>query len=231
MSYRAGGATNIVEGGTTVDCQKQVRSWRLLRSLLELLIPSCNCSYLEEEEVQEKDNYYFHNYCYSHPTTTIIGTIFGYRRGKVSFCIQTNSKTTTPILLLELSVPTALLAKEMQTGLLRIALECNSDVGYSSRSSTLLSAPVWTMYCNGRKTGFAIKRRPTQADMDVLRLMRSVIVGVGIISGKELNRDDELMYLRANFERVSGASSSESFHLINPDGSSGQDLSIFFLRT
>ena len=87
------------------------------------------------------------------------------------------------------------------------------------------------MYCNGRKVGYAVKRRPSKADMDALRLMSSVFVGAGMISGKELDHDDELMYLRANFERVRGSSDSETFHLIDPDGNIGQELSIFFFRS
>ncbi|KAF9610810.1 hypothetical protein IFM89_025051 [Coptis chinensis] len=237
MSYTNGGATHIVEGVTTIDCQKQVRSWRLLRSLIEFLIPTCTCYYLGEQEVELERNY-FNNY-YHYPrrtlistttTTTVTGTIFGYRRGKVSFCIQSDSSNTIPVLLLELPVHTAILAKEMKSEVLRIALECKYEPDNSSYSS-LLSVPVWTMYCNGKKVGSAIKRRPMHADMEVLRLMRSVYVGTGVINGKTLNCDDELMYLRANFERVSRSSNSESFHLVSPDGSTGQELSIFFLRT
>ncbi|KAK9286005.1 hypothetical protein L1049_025208 [Liquidambar formosana] len=233
MPYSAIGATTIANGVTTVDCHKQVRSWRLLRSLVELLIPSCKCTFVEEHEI--KENNYLHNYYHSKPTfissNTITGTIFGYRRGKVNFCIQTNPKSTTPILVLELAVPTIILAREMQGGILRIALEC-STIGNGTGSYSLLSMPVWTMYCNGKKVGFAIKRRPSKADVDMLRLMGSVVVGAGIISGKELNHDDELMYLRANFERVCGSSDTEAFHLIDPDGSNiGQELSIFFHRS
>ncbi|KAI3952441.1 hypothetical protein MKX01_005308 [Papaver californicum] len=172
------------------------------------------------------------------------GTIYGYRHGKVNFCIQSNPNSTVPTLLLELSIPTAVLAKEMRSGLLRIALECNTESPrHSSSSHHLLSVPVWTMYCNGRKVGSAMKRVPTQADKKVLSLMRNVDEGVGIIAGKTLrnstdnkegnqhNHDDGLMYLRANFERICGSSKSESFHLINKDGSNSQQLSIFFIRT
>ncbi|KAJ9177541.1 hypothetical protein P3X46_012751 [Hevea brasiliensis] len=223
-------------GVTTVDCQKQVRSWRLLRSLIELLIPTCNCTFIEERKTSKPEkplqNYYYHPKPTFASSTTITGTIFGFRRGKVSFCIQTNTKSTNPILLLEFAVPTSFLAREMQGGILRIALDCASN-GYSANydSSYLLSMPLWTMNCNGRKAGYAVKRRPSKVDMEALRLMGSVIAGAGIISGKELDTDDELMYLRANFARVSGSSEAESFHLIDPDGSIGQELSIFFFRS
>lgn len=236
MSYPTVGSTSttISSAVTTVDCQKQVRSWRLLRSLVELLIPTCNCVSFEEHRIEEEN--YLHRYFHSQPTfissTVVTGTIFGYRRGKVSFCIQTNSNPTNPILLLELAVPTAILAREMQGGILRITLESLAAAAKNGIDSNgLLSIPVWTMCCNGRKVGFAVKRTPSKADMNVLGLMGSVIVGAGIISAKELNCEDELMYLRANFERVRSSSNSESFHLIDPDGNIGQELGIFFLRS
>lgn len=67
--------------------------------------------------------------------------------------------------------------------------------------------------------------------MEVLDRMESVVVGAGVISAKELDLDDEIMYLRGNFQRVCGSSDSETFHLIDPDGNVGQELSIFFLRS
>lgn len=90
------------------------------------------------------------------------------------------------------------------------------------------------MYCNSRKVGYAVKRRPSKHELEALRLMGSVAVGAGIIGGsKELNcgDDNEIMYLRANFERVCGSPNSESFHLIDPDESIGQELSIFLYRS
>ncbi|KAG4920106.1 hypothetical protein JHK82_049062 [Glycine max] len=189
---------------TTVDCQKQVRSWRLLRSLMEFLIPTCNCTFVEEENQPQK--------CLQkHPqqlmtSTTITGTIFGYRKGKVSFCIQANANSSNPILLLELEVPTSVLAKEMRGGTLRIVLESGNN-----NNLNLFSTPLWSMYCNGRKVGYAVK----------------LAVGTGVINSC---KEDELMYLRANFQRVRGSSNCESFHLIDPEGSIGQELSIFFFR-
>ncbi|KAK8586665.1 hypothetical protein V6N13_085692 [Hibiscus sabdariffa] len=212
--------SRLTTGVTCVDCQKQVRSWRLLRSLMELLIPSCNCAFID----QDREIRY-----YPPPPSLVTGTIFGYRRrGKASFCIQGQGQgQANPILLLEFAVPTAVLAREMQGGILRVALECTSG-----NSESVLSTPLWTMYCNGRKVGYAVKRKPSKADVDALRLMSSVVVGAGLISGKELDHhDDQLMYLRANFESVRSSAHSESFHLIDPDGNIGQELSIFFYRS
>ncbi|BAT86548.1 hypothetical protein VIGAN_04421500 [Vigna angularis var. angularis] len=177
---------------TTVDCQKQVRSWRLLRSIMELLIPTCNCTFFLEEQDQSpkclQQKYPRQQHQQLMTCATITGTIFGYRKGKVSFCIQANSKSSNPILLLELAVPTSVLAKEMRGGNLRIVLESS---------------------CNNTNNRTGV-----------------------INSCKELqHQEDELMYLRANFQRVRGSSNSESFHLIDPEGSIGQELSIFFFRS
>jgi len=231
----------MASGVTAVDCEKQVRSWRLLRSLMQLLIPTCNCAtIIDDQDVT--------NECHENPTkyyspslmmssTTITGTIFGYRRGKVSFCIQANANSN-PILLLELAVPTTILAKEMRGGTLRIALESYSsvdseDVNNNNNTNTLLSTPLWTMYCNGKKVGYAVKRRPSNSDFEALRLMRSVVVGTGVVKGKELvNKEDgQLMYLRGSFERVRGSENCESFYLIDPEGDMDQELSVFFLRS
>ncbi|XP_006366218.1 protein MIZU-KUSSEI 1-like [Solanum tuberosum] len=221
---------------TSVDCEKQVRSWRFLRSLMKLLIPRCNCIFIEEENDNRKHIPYFkHNSSSSSSAITITGTIFGSRKGKVNFCIQSNPNSTNPILLLELAVSTSSLASEMQKGVVRIALESKTNDS-SSSSASFLSMPIWRMYCNGKKVGFAVKRKPAKVDLQVLRQMESVIVGAGIIHGKKGvikndNDDDDIMYLRGKFERVHGSNDSESFHLVDPEENMGQELSIFFLRS
>ncbi|KAH0755233.1 hypothetical protein KY290_025503 [Solanum tuberosum] len=226
---------------TSVDCENQVRSWRFLRSLMKLLIPRCNCIFVEEENDNRKHIPYFkHNSSSSSSSViTITGTIFGSRKGKVNFCIQSNPNSTNPILLLELAVSTSSLAREMQKGVVRIALESKTN-DYSSSSSSssasLLSMQIWRMYCNGKKVGFAVIRKPTKVDLQVLRQMESIVVGAGIIHGKKAvikkdNDDDDIMYLRGKFERVHGSNDSESFHLVDPEENLGQELSIFFLRS
>ncbi|KAL2521696.1 hypothetical protein Fot_25711 [Forsythia ovata] len=200
---------------------------------MELLIPTCNCFIEENHEFKEEK--YINKLFYEKPSfissAIITGTIYGNRRGKVSLCIQTNPKSMNPILLLEMAVPTSVLAKEMKGGFLRIALECNTMGKIALDSNSLLSMPLWTMYCNGRKVGFAVKRKPSRDDIEVLQQMESVVVGAGVINGKKITRNDDIMYLRGNFERVHGSYDSESFHLIDPDGNIGQELSIFFLRS
>ncbi|KAG5000098.1 hypothetical protein AAZX31_08G131100 [Glycine max] len=243
----------MASGVTTVDCEKQVRSWRLLRSLMQLLIPTCNCATIIEDDqdlttttnetLRNTRSKYYNYYTPSSSslmssTTNITGAIFGYRRGKVSFCIQANANSNNPILLLELAVPTAILAKEMRGATLRIALESGrGDGDDDGKADTLLSTPLWTMYCNGRKVRYAVKRRPSNTDFEALRLMGSVVVGTGVmkckelVSWKKLEEDDQLMYLRASFKRVRGSDNCESFHLIDPEGDIDQELSVFFFRS
>ncbi|KAI3794494.1 hypothetical protein L1987_37126 [Smallanthus sonchifolius] len=220
---------------TTVECHKQVRSWRLLRSILELLIQACTCTLVEKPYYNDDDRPIHpisSSLIFPTTATNITGTIFGSRTGKVNFCIQTNPKSQTPILLLELTISTTFLAREMKNGNLRIALRCSNEPESSSCDKSLLAMPLWTMHCNGRKVGFAFKRQPSSTDIKVLKHMETVHVGAGIVKAKDVNQGDDIMYLRGNFNRVTGRSMnrSETFHLIDPDGNIGQELSIFFLR-
>ncbi|KAH7277382.1 hypothetical protein KP509_39G048300 [Ceratopteris richardii] len=279
--------------------------------------------------------------------STVTGTIFGQRKGRVNFCIQ-DDPASPPLLLLEFAMPTHLLIKEMESGLLRITLECDkknsiaNDPAYledsisSSASISLFSEPVWSMYCNGRKVGFAMKKT-VKSDSDpaianFMSLMQSVTTGAGVIpyrttstnkkndlagigtgipetantkkedksfpnikdndkpfaadnksiaspriqgstdgsleddrsSGdekqeqnganctkdhgadggllqndvinaldieKSSKQEDELIYMRAKYERVVGSPDSAAFHMINPDGTQCQELSIFLTRS
>ncbi|KAA8518955.1 hypothetical protein F0562_016271 [Nyssa sinensis] len=167
--------------------------------------------------------------------TMVIGTIFGHRRGHVWFCIQHDRLNIKPSLLLELSIPTHLLVKEMSCGLVRIALECEDRSDSELSSCPLHSVPVWTTLCNGRKLGFAVRRKATEQNRLMLKTMQSITVGAGVIpAGVESGAsegDGELMYMRANYECVVGGPDSESFHLINPDECPGQELSVFLLRS
>ncbi|KAJ7961358.1 protein MIZU-KUSSEI 1-like [Quillaja saponaria] len=160
----------------------------------------------------------------------VIGTIFGHRRGHVWFCIQHDRLSTKPILLLELSIFTNQLVQEMRSGLVRIALECNRS---ELESCPLHSVPVWTMFCNGRKLGFAAKRKANKRVRLILKMMQSTTVGAGAIPAGFGSSpcSEELMYMRANYEHVVGSADSQSFHLINPDECPGQELSVFLLRS
>lgn len=230
-SSRAG--IQIIRRTTSVECEKDVRCWRSLRSLVEFVLPAC-CACTAS--VDDDDDGVSTTTATTTLGSTVTGTIFGQRKGRVSFCIQEDSRGP-PLVLLEFALPTHSLAKEMQHGLLRITLECYKHRSDGAPSLSLFAVPVWTMYCNGRRAGFAVRRQPTERDRAILKLVQSVSAGAGVIprrSGNaetEQGRGGEVMYMRATYERVVGSPDSESFHLINPVGSTGQQLSIFFLRS
>ncbi|KAJ9181079.1 hypothetical protein P3X46_009246 [Hevea brasiliensis] len=169
----------------------------------------------------------------------VTGTLFGHRRGHVSFAVQDDPRLE-PVLLLELAMSTSMLVKEMSSGLVRIALECDKvqvpAQGRGTRSGKLFNEPMWTMYCNGRKCGYAASRTCTDLDWHVLTTVQSVSVGAGVIPMVQDGRksgasDGELLYMRAKFERVVGSRDSVAFYMMNPDGSGGPELGIFLLRT
>lgn len=171
----------------------------------------------------------------------VTGTLFGHRRGHVSFAVQDDPRSE-PVLLIELAVSTSALVKEMSSGLVRIALECEkvqtpTPRGGGGRAAAvrLFSEPAWTMYCNGRKSGYAVSRACTESDRHVLRTVERVSVGAGVIpvvdDGRKSSAEEgELLYMRARFERVVGSRDSEAFYMLNPDGNGGPELSIFLLR-
>nr|GLL36953.1 protein MIZU-KUSSEI 1 [Ipomoea trifida] len=174
--------------------------------------------------------------------TMVVGTIFGHRRGgHVWFCVQHDRLNTKPYLLLELSITATTLTQEMGGGLVRIALEFKDDDNGGGGAESELSRcplhaiPLWTLFCNGRKLGFAVRRKPTQQTRFMLKTMQSISVGAGVIpSGSGFGPGDdpeELMYMRANYECIIGGADSESFHLINPDEGPGQEFSIYLLRS
>ncbi|XP_047318799.1 protein MIZU-KUSSEI 1-like [Impatiens glandulifera] len=171
----------------------------------------------------------------------VTGTLFGNRRGHVSFAVQLDPRSE-PVFVIELAITTSGLVKEMSSGLVRIALESEKGRNYSSgngstRPGKLFGEPVWTMYCNGKKCGYATTRMFTESDWHVLSMVKSVSVGAGVIpvvdDGRKGNgsaSEGELLYMRAKFERVVGSRDSEAFYMLNPDGNGGPELSIFLLR-
>ncbi|MQM21552.1 hypothetical protein Taro_054594 [Colocasia esculenta] len=219
------GPIYIIDTATAVDCTKDVRFRLSFRSLVECMVPCCGFQTTTDDSDDTDSETSTHG-------STVTGTFFGYRRGRVSFCIQDDTRGS-PLLLLEFAVPTAYLAREMQHGLLRIALECDRTraARRPTGAGSLFNVPVWSMYCNGRKVGFAVRRQMTESDLAIFKLMQSVSVGAGVLPGESKSGEGDLMYLRASFDRVVGSADSESFHMINPVGSSGQELSIFLLRS
>ncbi|GAB2267042.1 hypothetical protein Dimus_002025 [Dionaea muscipula] len=176
-------------------------------------------------------------------TRKVTGTLFGLRNGHVSFAVQLDPRAE-PVLLLQLGTSTASLVREMSSGLVRIVLECEKGGGGgrgrlhrdAAATGKLFQEPVWSMYCNGRKSGYAVSRTCGELDWFVLSTVQSVSVGAGVIplveggnGGGESNLG-ELLYMRATFDRVVGSRDSEAFYMLNPDGNCGPELSIFLLR-
>ncbi|XP_058204957.1 protein MIZU-KUSSEI 1 [Rhododendron vialii] len=169
----------------------------------------------------------------------VTGTLFGHRRGHVTFAVQIDPRSE-PVLLIELAISTSNLVKEMSSGLVRIALESERERSLEPRGGRharrLYSEPTWTMYCNGRKVGYASTRACGESDWHVLSTVRSVSVGAGVIPVVDSGRKEEglglgeLLYMRARFERVVGSRDSEAFYMMNPDGNGGPELSVFLLR-
>ncbi|CAI9096314.1 OLC1v1032419C1 [Oldenlandia corymbosa var. corymbosa] len=164
--------------------------------------------------------------------TKVVGTLFGYRRGHVHFAFQEDPKLN-PAFLVELATPTSILVREMASGLVRIALECDRKPNEKKSSSKpLLEEPIWRTYCNGRKCGYATRRECGADEWKVLNAVGPITMGAGVLPGAPDGdgAEGELMYMRAKFERVVGSRDSEAFYMMNPDGHGGPELSIYLLR-
>ena len=155
------------------------------------------------------------------------GTLFGHRKGRVSLVIQQSSKCL-PILLLELAIPTGKLLQELGLGLVRIALECEKR---AEEKIKLRDEPLWNLYCNGRKMGYAVKREANEEDLNVMQMLHAVSMGAGVLPSETIDpADGELTYMRTHFQRVIGSKDSETYYMMNPDSNTGPELSIFFVR-
>ncbi|XP_059447964.1 protein MIZU-KUSSEI 1 [Corylus avellana] len=161
--------------------------------------------------------------------TRVIGTLFGYRRGHVHIAFQEDAKLN-PAFLIELATPTSVLVREMASGLVRIALECEKQT--DKKGKKLLEEPLWRTYCNGKKCGFAMRRECGPEDWKVLKAVEPISMGAGVLpgNGNEGESEGELMYMRAKFERVVGSKDSEAFYMKNPEGAGGPELSVYLLR-
>lgn len=115
--------------------------------------------------------------------------------------------------------------------MVRLALECDKRPTEKERME-LLEEPLWTMYCNGKKSGFGVKREATEDDLKVMELLMHVSMGAGVLPGTSdvEGPDGELAYMRAYFELVVGSRDSETLYMLGPDGNSGPELTIFFVR-
>lgn len=157
------------------------------------------------------------------------GTLFGYRKGRISLSIQETPKCY-PSVIVELAIQTNVLQKELTSGMVRIALECEKRT--DKEKVRLLDEPLWTMFCNGKKNGYGMKRDATDEDLKVMELLRAVSMGAGVIpaSSETEGPDGEFAYIRAHFDRVVGSKDSETLYMISPEGNNGPELTIFFVR-
>lgn len=166
----------------------------------------------------------------------VVGTLFGYRRGHVHFAFQ-KDPTAQPAFLIELATPISGLVREMASGLVRIALECDKEKGTEKKGVRLLEEPVWRTYCNGKKCGFATRRECGPKDWDILKAVEPISMGAGVLpgnnndnNGAEAGSEGEIMYMRAKFERIVGSRDSEAFYMMNPDSNGAPELSVYLLR-
>ncbi|KAL6994958.1 hypothetical protein U1Q18_005093 [Sarracenia purpurea var. burkii] len=164
--------------------------------------------------------------------TKVVGTLFGNRRGHAHFAFQRDA-FSEPAFLVELGTPISGLVREMVSGLVRIALECDKEAAAAERR--LVEEPLWRTYCNGKKYGFATRRECGAKERKVLKAVEPISTGAGVLpenrdgDGDE-DEDGDVMYMRAKFERVVGSRDSEAFYMMNPDSNGAAELSIYLLR-
>ncbi|KAF4386343.1 hypothetical protein F8388_019970 [Cannabis sativa] len=182
----------------------------------------------------------------------VVGTLFGSRRGHVHFAFQ-KDPNSEPAFLIELATPISGLVREMASGLVRIALECDKekereDEKLKRGGVRLLEENVWRTYCNGKKCGFATRRDCGPKDWKILKAVEPISMGAGVLPGLGLveennNSSDnkasgsdngggdggELMYMRAKFERIVGSRDSEAFYMMNPDSNGAPELMLKFV--
>ncbi|CAM8900959.1 unnamed protein product [Rhodiola kirilowii] len=165
----------------------------------------------------------------THSSSRVTGTLFGYRKGHVTLSIQETPRCL-PTLVIELAMQTAALQRDMGLGTVRIALECDKRV--EKDRTKVLEEPLWTMFCNGKKSGYGVRREANEEDLKVMELLKAVSMGAGVLPGSTEadGPDGELAYMRAYFERVVGSRDSETFYMLSPEGNNGPELSIFFVR-
>ncbi|CAM8876551.1 unnamed protein product [Rhodiola kirilowii] len=163
-----------------------------------------------------------------HLGTKVIGTLFGSRRGHINFAIQEDPKSI-PAFIIELPTTTSSLVKELASGVVRILLECDKKRVRKSGDKKLLMEPVWRSYCNGKKCGYAARRDCGGEEWRVLKAVEMMTAGAGVLPEGE-GGEEEVMYMRAKFERVVGSRHSEAFYMVSPEGSGGPELSVLLFR-
>jgi len=199
----------------------------------------------------------------------LTGTLFGYRDGRVSLSLQQNARCQ-PTLIVELALPTHALLRELgahagarivlevekraeQSGEADGALDGNEAIAgvcegggangfrHSHNDGWVLEELMWTMFCNGKKTGYAVRREATDDDLTVMETLRAVSMGAGVLprtraaslaaTNAAVAADDEVPYMRGCFDHFIGSRDSESLYMIAPQGGgTGPELAVFFVR-
>ncbi|OEL23386.1 Protein MIZU-KUSSEI 1 [Dichanthelium oligosanthes] len=180
----------------------------------------------------------------------LTGTLFGYRDGRISLSLQDNARCQ-PTFVVELALPTHALLRELGTHAgARIVLESEKHAaeqgdgaghGHGVGSASfkrndddgwVLEEPMWTMFCNGKRVGYAVRREPTEEDIAVLETLWAVTMGGGVLPGRSDvdGPDGEMAYMRGSFEHTVGSRDSESLYMVAPPGGDAPELAIFFVR-
>lgn len=204
---------NADSSQAAIDTKPQLRWWDLLRPIMALVAPCWASCYPPLFSTCKPEIF------------TVTGTIICSINSKVKLCIQ-EDVDSFPLIILDLPINMSELAGLMQCGTARIVLQC--DLGLDRSNEPFLSAATWAMHCNGQKMGYAMRREVTGKDTLLLGTMRTISAGAGILPGKECGLG-QCKYLRGQFEKVVASNYSEAYHLIDPSGCLGQELSIFFL--
>ncbi|KAF8713019.1 hypothetical protein HU200_028809 [Digitaria exilis] len=186
----------------------------------------------------------------------VTGTLYGHRRGRVVLALQETPRCL-PTLVVELALQTHALLRELGNPAgARIVLETERRrsaiaAGEEKRGGTppLLEEAAWTMFCNGKKTGYAVRREANDEDLTVMETLRAVSMGAGVLpagmmatrrsssssspapAGDAAAGDDEVPYMRGCFDHFVGSKDSESLYMVVPQGGgTGPELAVFFVR-
>ncbi|OIT31207.1 PREDICTED: protein MIZU-KUSSEI 1-like [Nicotiana attenuata] len=216
---------SLVEPANSTKKKNRTRVFRVFRNVFRsfpIITPACKLPSLPGGRLPDSNSRII-------PGSRITGTLFGYRKGRVSISIQENPRTL-PTVVIELALQTNVLQKEMNLGMVRIALECEKRD--KKEKINLLEEPLWSMYCNGKKSGYGVKREATEEDLNVMEILKPVSMGAGVLPGKSdvEGPDGEMTYMRAHFERVVKSKDAETLYMLSPDANDGPELSIFFVR-
>ncbi|CAJ2657306.1 hypothetical protein L195_g027651 [Trifolium pratense] len=197
------------------SANKLFGKFRTIIRSFPILAPSCKMPIMNDTIIQGG--------------TRITGTLFGYQKARVNLAFQEDSKCE-PFLILELAVPTGKLLQDIGMGLNRLALECEKHP--NNDKTKIVDETIWNLFYNGKKTGYGVKRDPSERDLNVMQMLHAVSVAVGVLPDEMSDpQDGELSYMRAHFERVIGSKDSETYYMMMPDGNNnGPELSVFFVR-